>query len=209
VGERLSKLDIQVHPLDLPESRCSHQFYEFCQRVCDPCLLEFEYSHNCRAFDRIQVKYPDWQLTILGEGSMRSELEQLRSQLQLTDRVHLPGLVTNVQEYLHQAALFVMPSRFEGFPMALCEVMACGLPTIAADCLSAPRESVEDGVNGLLVATEDVDALAAGFDALMSDPAKRQQLAQNALQILDRFGVEHVIAIWAEAIDRVMAWKRR
>jgi len=68
---------------------------------------------------------------------------------------------------------------------------------------------VEDGVNGLLVATEDVDALAAGFDALMSDPAKRQQLAQNALQILDRFGVEHVIAIWAEAIDRVMAWKRR
>jgi GalNAc-alpha-(1->4)-GalNAc-alpha-(1->3)-diNAcBac-PP-undecaprenol alpha-1,4-N-acetyl-D-galactosaminyltransferase len=162
-----------------------------------------------KAFARIHAKYPDWQLTILGEGSMRSELEQLRSQLQLTDCVHLPGLVTNVQEYLRQADLFVMPSRFEGFPMALCEAMACGLPVIAADCLSGPREIVEDGVNGILVATEDVDALVAGLDALMSDPAKRHQLAQNAPQILDRFGVEQVMVLWKDAIDLVIAQKRR
>jgi GalNAc-alpha-(1->4)-GalNAc-alpha-(1->3)-diNAcBac-PP-undecaprenol alpha-1,4-N-acetyl-D-galactosaminyltransferase len=162
-----------------------------------------------KAFDRIQAKYPDWQITILGEGSMRSELEDLRSQLKLTDRVHLPGLVTNVQEYLRQADLFVMPSRFEGFPMALCEAMACGLPVLATDCLSGPRDIIEDGVNGVLVATEDVDALAAALDGLMSDPAKRQQLAQNAPQILDRFGVEQVMGIWAEAIDRVIARKRR
>jgi GalNAc-alpha-(1->4)-GalNAc-alpha-(1->3)-diNAcBac-PP-undecaprenol alpha-1,4-N-acetyl-D-galactosaminyltransferase len=162
-----------------------------------------------KAFARIQAKYPDWQITILGEGAMRSELEDLRSQLQLTDRVHLPGLVANVPEYLHQADIFVMPSRFEGFPMALCEAMACGLPVLSADCLSGPRDIIEDGVNGVLVATEDIDALAAGLDALMSDPAKRQQLAQNAPQILDRFGVERVMGIWAEAIDRVIARKRR
>jgi GalNAc-alpha-(1->4)-GalNAc-alpha-(1->3)-diNAcBac-PP-undecaprenol alpha-1,4-N-acetyl-D-galactosaminyltransferase len=162
-----------------------------------------------RAFDRLQAQYPDWQLTILGEGPMRSELEDLRSQLQLTDRVHFPGLVTNVQEYLRQADLFVMPSRFEGFPMALCEAMACGLPVLAADCLSGPRDIVENGVNGILVETENVDALAAGLADLMSNPAKRQQLAQNAPQILDRFGVEQVMGIWAEAIDRVIARKRR
>ncbi|WP_309730550.1 glycosyltransferase family 4 protein [Chamaesiphon sp. OTE_75_metabat_556] len=162
-----------------------------------------------QAFDRIQAKYPDWQIVILGEGPMRAELEALRSQLNLTDRVHLPGLVTNVPEYLHQADLFVMPSRFEGFPMALCEAMACGLPVLAADCLSGPRDIIEDGVNGVLVATEDVDALAAGLDALMSDPAKRQQLAQAAPEILDRFGVDRVMAIWAEAIDRVIDRKRR
>jgi GalNAc-alpha-(1->4)-GalNAc-alpha-(1->3)-diNAcBac-PP-undecaprenol alpha-1,4-N-acetyl-D-galactosaminyltransferase len=162
-----------------------------------------------KAFARIQAKYPDWQITILGEGSMRSELEDLRSQLQLTDRVHLPGLVTNIQDYLDQADLFVMPSRFEGFPMALCEAMACGLPVLATDCLSGPRDIIENGVNGVLVATEDVDALAAGLDALMSNPAQRQQLAQNAPQILDRFGVERVMGIWGEAIERVIARKRR
>jgi GalNAc-alpha-(1->4)-GalNAc-alpha-(1->3)-diNAcBac-PP-undecaprenol alpha-1,4-N-acetyl-D-galactosaminyltransferase len=162
-----------------------------------------------QAFARIHTKYPDWQLTILGEGPMRAELEELRSALQLTDCVHFPGLVTNVSEYLHQADLFVMPSRFEGFPMALCEAMACGLPVLAADCLSGPREIVTDGVNGVLVATEDVDALAAGLAALIADPAKRQHLAQNAPQILDRFGVEQVMGIWKEAIDRVIARKRR
>jgi GalNAc-alpha-(1->4)-GalNAc-alpha-(1->3)-diNAcBac-PP-undecaprenol alpha-1,4-N-acetyl-D-galactosaminyltransferase len=161
-----------------------------------------------KAFSKIQAKYPNWQMTILGEGPMRSELEQLRSQLQLTDRVHLPGLVTNVQDYLSQADIFVMPSRFEGFPMALCEAMATGLPVLAADCLSGPREIIEHGVNGLLVQTEDIEALAEGLDNLMSNPSQRQHLAKNAPQILERFGIEQVMGIWAEAIDRVIARKR-
>ena len=162
-----------------------------------------------KAFHKIHAKYPDWQLTILGEGAMRAELEQLRSQLKLVDRVHLPGLVSNVPTYLDRADLFVMPSRFEGFPMALCEAMAYGLPVLAADCLSGPRDIIEDGVNGVLVKTEDIDALAAGLDKLMSDPAKRQQLAKNAPSILDRFGVERVMDLWQEAIDRAIARKRR
>jgi glycosyltransferase involved in cell wall biosynthesis len=186
------------------------------QLVAKPSLIAIGRLHPQKGFDlllqafaRIQAKYPDWQIVILGEGPMRGELEALRSQLQLTDRVHMPGLVTNVPEYLHQADLFVMPSRFEGFPMALCEAMACGLPVLAADCLSGPRDIIEDGVNGVLVRTEDIDSLAAGLEALMSDPTKRQQLAQAAPQVLDRFGVERVMGIWQEAIDRVIARKRR
>ena len=86
--------------------------------------------------------------------------------------------------------------------MALCEAMACGVPVLATDCLSGPRDIIEDGVNGVLVATEDVDALAAGLAALMSDPARRQQLARHAPQILDRFGLERVMAMWTEAIEK-------
>jgi GalNAc-alpha-(1->4)-GalNAc-alpha-(1->3)-diNAcBac-PP-undecaprenol alpha-1,4-N-acetyl-D-galactosaminyltransferase len=153
-----------------------------------------------RAFHQIHDRYPDWQLTILGEGSIRSELEELRSQLQLTDRVHLPGAVKNVRDYLDRADLFVLPSRTEGFPMALCEAMACGLPVIATDCLSGPRDIITDGVDGVLVPTEDVEALAAGLAALMSDPAHRQQLALNAPSVLDRFGLDRVMVMWKEAI---------
>ena len=140
---------------------------------------------------------------------LRTELEALRAQLKLTNHVHFPGLVSNVRDYLDPADLFVMPSRFEGFPMALCEAMACGLPVLAADCLSGPRDIIEDGVDGVLVTTENIDALTAGLDALMSNPAKRQQLARHAPEILDRFGVEQVMSLWQEAIDRVIARRRR
>ncbi len=157
-----------------------------------------------QAFDRLKDKYPDWHLTILGEGASRGELEALISQSKLTDRIHLLGQVKNVNAYLYQADLFVLSSRAEGFPMGLCEAMACGLPVIATDCLSGPRELINDGVDGILVASEDVDALANGLDLLMSDPVKRQQLAQAAPQILDRFGLEQVMKIWDEAIGLVV-----
>jgi GalNAc-alpha-(1->4)-GalNAc-alpha-(1->3)-diNAcBac-PP-undecaprenol alpha-1,4-N-acetyl-D-galactosaminyltransferase len=161
-----------------------------------------------RALHQIRDRHPDWQLTILGEGTIRAELEDLRSQLQLTDCVHIPGAVKNVSDYLHQADLFVLSSRVEGFPMALCEAMACGLPVLAADCLSGPRDIIDDGVNGILVLPEDVDALAAGLDALISDPIKRQYLAQNATQVLDRFGLERVAQMWTDAIDKSIYYRQ-
>jgi GalNAc-alpha-(1->4)-GalNAc-alpha-(1->3)-diNAcBac-PP-undecaprenol alpha-1,4-N-acetyl-D-galactosaminyltransferase len=154
-----------------------------------------------KAFHQVHPKHPDWQLTILGEGPIRVELEALRSRLQLTERVHLPGQVQNVNAYLRQADIFVLSSRFEGFPMSLCEAMACGLAVIATDCLSGPREIITEGIDGILVAVEDVDSLATGLDTLMSDPAKRYQLALAAPQILDRFGLERVMKMWSDEIE--------
>ncbi len=157
-----------------------------------------------QAFHQIHNKYPNWHLTILGEGSSRSELEELRAKLQLIERVHLPGQVQNVNAHLRQADVFVMSSRSEGFPMALCEAMACALPVISADCPSGPKEIITDGVNGILVKPEDINALAQGLETLMADPGKRQQLAQSAPQVLDRFGLEQVMGLWKDSIEKVI-----
>lgn len=162
-----------------------------------------------QAFSQIQAKYPDWHLTILGDGPSKSALAELRSQLQLTDRVHFPGKVTNVQAHLRQSDIFVMSSRCEGFPNALCEAMACGLPVISTDCLSGPADIITNGVDGILVTAEDIDALAHGLDLLMSDPAKRKQLAQAAPQVLERFALDRVMGIWGEAIDRAIEHRTR
>jgi GalNAc-alpha-(1->4)-GalNAc-alpha-(1->3)-diNAcBac-PP-undecaprenol alpha-1,4-N-acetyl-D-galactosaminyltransferase len=156
------------------------------------------------AFARLQARYPDWSLTILGEGHLRSELEALRDQLQLTDRVHFMGAVPDPQTFLQQADIFVMSSRFEGFPNALCEAMACGLPVISTDCLSGPREIIRNGVDGLLIPTEDETALATAMERLMQNTEERQRLAARALDVTERFSLEKVMDMWEAALDRAI-----
>ena len=88
--------------------------------------------------------------------------------------------------------------------MALCEAMVCGLPVVATDCLSGSSDIIDRDINGLLVTTEDINAMAIGLESLMSDPIERQQLAHNAPNILNRFGLETVMKRWADAIDRTI-----
>jgi GalNAc-alpha-(1->4)-GalNAc-alpha-(1->3)-diNAcBac-PP-undecaprenol alpha-1,4-N-acetyl-D-galactosaminyltransferase len=158
-----------------------------------------------KAFAQVAERYPEWTLTILGEGEMRSELEKLCLELDLEDRVFMPGVVKNIDAHLRKADIFILPSRFEGFPVTLCEAMACGVPVIASNCLSGPREIVHDGIDGMLVKPDNVSALAIGMSQLMSDPGKRQYFSHHAPKVLDRFGVEPVAAIWHRAIEQVLA----
>ena len=157
-----------------------------------------------RAFAQICDRHPEWTLTILGEGEMRAELAHLCEQLQLEEQVFLPGTVRNIDAHLRKADIFALTSRFEGFPVTLCEAMACGVPVIAADCLSGPREIIHNNIDGLLVVPDNVDALAVGLDILMSDPVKRQYFSHHAPSVLDRFGVEPVMSIWDGAIRQVV-----
>lgn len=157
-----------------------------------------------RAFAQICDRHPDWTLTILGEGPMREELEALCEKFKLEELVSLPGTVANVDAYLRKADIFASTSRYEGFPVALGEAMACGVTVLATDCLSGPREMIHDGTDGMLVVTENVDAIAVGLDLLMSDPEKRQYFSHYAPRILDRFGVDRVMAMWNGAIEQVM-----
>ena len=156
-----------------------------------------------QSFAQVCKRHPDWTLTILGEGSMRKDLENLQFRLDLEDRIYMPGEVQNVDAYIRKADLFVLSSRFEGFPVTLCEAMACGVPVIAADCLSGPREIIHNGIDGMLVVPENIDALSAGLDLLMSDPVKRQYFSHYAPQVLDRFGLEKVMGMWSGALKQV------
>lgn len=157
-----------------------------------------------RATAQVLEKHPAWSLMILGEGPERKNLEQLAGDLGFSHRIRFPGHVQDPTRLLRQADLFVLSSRFEGFPNALLEAMSCGLPVISADCPSGPREIVRDGVDGLLIPTEDVGALAAALNRLMSDAAERARLAGHASEVLNRFGIERIMGLWEDLLDRLL-----
>ena len=137
---------------------------------------------------------PKWTLRILGEGTQRSSLVALADQLGISDRVTLPGWVRPVWDELRRATIFALPSRYEGFPSALLEAMAAGVPSLAVDCESGPRAIIASGLDGLLV-DNSVEGLSAGLTDLIRDPARRQQLGIAGRCVIERFG-------WDQMVDR-------
>jgi GalNAc-alpha-(1->4)-GalNAc-alpha-(1->3)-diNAcBac-PP-undecaprenol alpha-1,4-N-acetyl-D-galactosaminyltransferase len=152
------------------------------------------------AFARCAGQHPEWSLVILGEGEERSNLESLIVATGLQERVRLAGSVPRPSHILGQADLFVLSSRFEGFPNALMEAMACKLAVISTDCPNGPRDIVRDGVDGLLIPPDDVNALAKGMDRLMADPVERQRLGARAMEVVERFSLEKIMSMWDELV---------
>jgi glycosyltransferase involved in cell wall biosynthesis len=111
------------------------------------------------AFSKFAKDFPDYKLTIYGEGSLRPELEQFIQSKGLQDRVMLPGSKNRIQEHIKDAALFVLSSDYEGIPNALIEAMAIGLPCVSTDCSpGGARELINDGENGVIVDCGNSDA---------------------------------------------------
>lgn len=149
-----------------------------------------------RAFGRIAPDWPTARLVIWGEGDERGRLEALTAGLALADRVALPGATRAPEDKLRSATVFVLSSRKEGLPMALIEAMALGRAVVACDCEHGPRDVIRNGIDGLLVPPEDVDALAAAIDGLLRDDARRADLARRAVEVRERFTIEAVSAKW-------------
>jgi GalNAc-alpha-(1->4)-GalNAc-alpha-(1->3)-diNAcBac-PP-undecaprenol alpha-1,4-N-acetyl-D-galactosaminyltransferase len=156
-----------------------------------------------RSFAALSERHRRWQLWLVGDGSKRRQLEALAEELGVSSRVTFWGAQKFPSQFLRKADLFVLPSRFEGFPNALCEAMACGLPVLATDCPSGPREIVQHNVDGYLIPSENPDAMTEALDYLLSDRALRARLARSATQILDRFGIDQVMGTWESVIAQV------
>lgn len=157
-----------------------------------------------RAFAQLAGKYPAWDLVILGEGPERRRLESTIRDTLMEERVLVPGIAGNVGKWYQRADLFVMTSRSEGFPNALAEALAHGLPAVSFDCDTGPRDIIRDGVDGLLVPPDDAAALIDALDRAMGDAALRRRLAARAHDARARFAIQKIAGMW-EALFKELA----
>lgn len=148
------------------------------------------------AFAAILETHSDWTLVILGEGAQRTLLEEQARALGIDCRVRFPGAVGNMGEWYEFAGAYVLTSRFEGFPNTLLEALAHGLPAVAADCDTGPREILRHEVDGLLVPQDDQLALVQALGRLMGDAGLRKRFAERAIEARERFAVERIADQW-------------
>lgn len=172
--------------------------------VCRKVLLSLGRLSQEKQTDRLIAgfqlaakSFDEWELHIYGEGPLRSALEAQIQAAGLDARVFLMGVTSDPWGVMAGSDAFALTSRFEGFPNALLEAMGAGLPCLAFDCPSGPRELTSGGKYGLLVAPDDQDALISALTTLMGDEALRRRLGSEARKsVVKRFALRRVLDRW-------------
>jgi glycosyltransferase involved in cell wall biosynthesis len=143
-------------------------------------------------------------LLVAGDGELREPLADQAEKLGLARRVHFLGVRRDVGNLLAASDLFVLPSLWEGLPLALVLAMGAGLPVVATRVAGVP-EVVDDGRTGMLVAPGDAAALADVVTRLLAEPEKARQIGSAArAAVLPRFGIEAYVASIATLYDRLL-----
>jgi N-acetylgalactosamine-N,N'-diacetylbacillosaminyl-diphospho-undecaprenol 4-alpha-N-acetylgalactosaminyltransferase len=160
-----------------------------------------------RAFARLPGER---RLLVLGAGPLREALQGLAEALGIANRVIFTGFVDNPHAILARAGVFVLSSNAEGFPNALVEAMASGIPAVATDCPSGPAEILQvdsppcdgawvEGSGGLLIPVDDVDAMERAI-LEASSAQRREQFVADAERRLADFRMEAFVAAFWQAI---------
>ncbi|MFP4046229.1 MAG: glycosyltransferase family 4 protein [Bacteroidales bacterium] len=152
------------------------------------------------AFAKSRAKN-SWQLIIAGEGNERENLERKITEYELTSKIHLPGIQKDITSLYSRASLFVLSSRYEGYPNALAEAMGSGLPCISFNCEFGPQELIKNNINGILVEPGNVSQLANAIDDLAENPGRRKEIGKNATEVMKTNNIITIAEKWEEVID--------
>lgn len=165
---------------------------------------EKRFDHLVAAFARGFRHDAAWKLTIWGEGPLRGVLQQTIADLRMEEQVRLAGATSAPWDHLSKAQIFALTSAYEGFPNAMLEAMALGLPCVAYDCPTGPSELSDGGVAAVLVPSGDILALASALRALADEPDRRMRLGQLAeASVRTRFSEAAILPTWEALFERI------
>ncbi|HWM73374.1 MAG TPA: stealth conserved region 3 domain-containing protein [Nocardioides sp.] len=160
---------------------------------------EKQWTHLISAFGMVADRIPEWRVRIFGQGHARFDIMSMSRQLGLWDRVECPGPTADLTSEWARASISALTSRpGEGFPLVIQEAMAAGVPVIAYDMPSGPRDQIDDGVDGLLVTQGSRHGIAAGLLRLAGDPAERRRMGDAAVAKAATWDSATITARWEE-----------
>lgn len=165
-----------------------------------------QFDHLIKAFARVADRLPSWDLVIFGEGPELEELARLAADLGVQNRVSLAGITTSLERELAISHVFVIPSAYEGFPNALGEAMATGLPAIGYDCVSGVEDLILDGKTGYLVGSQrQIASLDVALERIMTDADLRTEMGAAAAARADFWRPSQVIPEWESVLKAAAA----
>lgn len=159
-----------------------------------------DFSTLIRAFSMAN-KIKPFRLIILGDGRKREELQSLVDELGLHDSVDMPGFIENPYPFMKRASLFILSSKYEGFPGVLIEALACGVPVISTNCPSGPEEILANGKYGRLVPIGDVEGMASAIIYTIKDPPLVDLLVQRGMEFNIKKATKEYLKIFFKDVN--------
>jgi glycosyltransferase involved in cell wall biosynthesis len=157
-------------------------------------------------FSQLQEEFPDWKLEIYGTGPSKDALQKMITDLSLEKRAFLKGHTSAIGNLYLSSAILCHPAEFEGFPLAVTEALASGLPVVGFDDCSGLNRLVQHNSNGLLVEPGEGDfetrcnALRDAMRSLMLDTEERERLGLNGPKSMAQYKPDLVVDMWEDAL---------
>lgn len=148
----------------------------------------------------IHMRYPEWQLAIVGNGEDESELKSQAAAAGVGNSLEFFEATRDVAAFYSSASIYAMSSRYEGLPLVLIEAQSAGLPLIAFDCETGPKEVITDGYNGYLIPAFDEEVFKEKLQSLMKDASLRQEMGKNSLVNSNKFSKANIVPQWCEIL---------
>lgn len=149
------------------------------------------------AFARVSKAFPSWQLLLVGSGEDEGHLRALAREYELPDRIEFAGAIREVERCYQQSHLFCLPSRWEGFPNALAEAMAHGLPSVGFRDCAGVGQLIKPGVTGILAPLMgSAKSLSESLADLMADGSARRQMGQQAIAQMETYTPRDIFDRW-------------
>lgn len=168
--------------------------------ACGRLIYQKGFDLLLDSFHYFSSQDDEWKLVIVGDGDMRRELESKIAEYHLEKRVHITGYTDDVKPYLQEASIYLLSSRWEGFPMVLTEAFEMGLPVVAYD-ITAVDPLVTDQQEGLLVRAFDTRQFAEKMLYMTGLTAEeRQIMALKAIEKAKSLAVENIMIQWKELL---------